>query len=937
VQVSTLGNTDVIVTGPGGFGTTANLVSATPNADNPFITAVYQITPPGGIWDGGDSGIYSIAVQAGAVTDIAGQPIAGAIVGAFNVSLPGGSVQVTGYDAMVNPVNIVSGDSTPDTADGTDFGTITEGDPPVIQTFTIINQAAGTLNLSNLTVPAGYTVLNPLAASLPAGGMDNIVLQLDSAVVGAKTGLVTFDSDTGGPAVTFSFAITGTVNPLLTPEIGVESNGISIVSGDTTPDVADGTDLGSAPLGTPGPQTTFTITNTGTANLDLFFLDIPFGFTLVQNMGVSLPVGMTDTFIIGLDTSVPGPRTGVITLFNSDTDEGAFTFTMSGTVTTAPDIEVTGNSVIIVSGDSTPTLSDNSDFGPTSISGDTVVRTYAIRNAGSADLTLPPNPVSVSGPDAASFIILRQPQTFLVPGAATTFQIAFQASEIRTYSATVNIPSDDPDEALFTFVIAGEGTPRTQRAQIGGFIKNGIVDDGRGNLFRLSYSGPGVARVLNEQDGRITIRAEGSDATSKMTVSRLRGDGALFSLEADGPINSIIAKDITLLGHVLIDGGITRFTAGNIISNPIDNLQHTVRFGGASTDKPLAITLGNIANVTLTSGSPVGVSVLSWTDDDQIDRPDSLTAPWGTAFVSKGDRRNDIAARWDADVLLSGQDALKETLKSFKADSLEDATFDITGAVGSIDLSKGTVDGLDATIAGDLGSLKLGDTAQAVVNAGVIGAVSAVRWLTGALGATTIKSIATTGNTKAGVAGHFGANVTVAGDGDAKADVGKTTIKGNLTGNWNVAGGVDAITADAVTAGFSAVIAGPLSAMTLKLGGFTGLLVASSIGRFDAKGDLSDASIIAGSAFDAVNAIASFKLGGRLVTSTIKAGVRPGADGLFNTADDLLVNSPANAISDLLIIGTASPLNQQIFFAGSFGKASIMGQVVNPFSDARFG
>ena len=51
------------------------------------FTATYQITPPSGQWDVGDSGNYSVAIEAKQIFDIAGNSMQAAALGNFVVDL----------------------------------------------------------------------------------------------------------------------------------------------------------------------------------------------------------------------------------------------------------------------------------------------------------------------------------------------------------------------------------------------------------------------------------------------------------------------------------------------------------------------------------------------------------------------------------------------------------------------------------------------------------------------------------------------------------------------------------------------------------------------------------------------------------------------------------------------------------------------------------
>lgn len=87
IDAATLGDGDVQVIGPNGFLQNAKLVSKTPSTSAAQITAVYRITPPGGTWDAGDSGTYTINVVAGQVKDQSGNALAAGALGTFTVSI----------------------------------------------------------------------------------------------------------------------------------------------------------------------------------------------------------------------------------------------------------------------------------------------------------------------------------------------------------------------------------------------------------------------------------------------------------------------------------------------------------------------------------------------------------------------------------------------------------------------------------------------------------------------------------------------------------------------------------------------------------------------------------------------------------------------------------------------------------------------------------
>jgi hypothetical protein len=87
VNVSSLDNNDILVTGPNGFSQPAMFVGVDTNSNGTPRTATYRISAPGGAWTSAANGAYTVAVQPGQVTDTATppNPVAAGVLGTFNV------------------------------------------------------------------------------------------------------------------------------------------------------------------------------------------------------------------------------------------------------------------------------------------------------------------------------------------------------------------------------------------------------------------------------------------------------------------------------------------------------------------------------------------------------------------------------------------------------------------------------------------------------------------------------------------------------------------------------------------------------------------------------------------------------------------------------------------------------------------------------------
>jgi hypothetical protein len=86
--------------------------------------------------------------------------------------------------------------------------------------------------------------------------------------------------------------------------------------------------------------------------------------------------------------------------------------------------------------------------------------TIDITNTGAAPLLLTGSPaVSISGPDAASFSILAQPNTTLPAGVTLNFTLRFTPLDGAVKNALLTIASNDADESPYQISISGQALP----------------------------------------------------------------------------------------------------------------------------------------------------------------------------------------------------------------------------------------------------------------------------------------------------------------------------------------------------------------------------------------------------------------------------------------------------------------------------------------------
>jgi hypothetical protein len=131
---------------------------------------------------------------------------------------------------------------------------------------------------------------------------------------------------------------------------------------------------------------------------------------------------------------------------------------LSGLTTTVsgPEINIQGNAVSIVDGDTTPSLTDDTDFGNVDVAAGTNINTFTIQNIGSTSLSV--GAISITGAHASDFTVTATPASSVSASSSTTFNITFNPSAVGLRTASVSIVNGDSDENPYNFNVQGTGT-----------------------------------------------------------------------------------------------------------------------------------------------------------------------------------------------------------------------------------------------------------------------------------------------------------------------------------------------------------------------------------------------------------------------------------------------------------------------------------------------
>lgn len=177
-------------------------------------------------------------------------------------------------------------------------------------------------------------------------------------------------------------------------------------------------------------------------------------------VGTSFVPGYDSRAVSGTSVAVTGLTAGVTYYYRVfATNEFCATASSStSSVTTlviAPVVIVEGNGVSIPDGDTTPSVTDHSDFGSVGLNQSNLVHTFTITNSGNASLSV--GNVTTSGAAASDFTVLTQPASPVAAGAATTFQVRFDPSALGARTATIQFTNNVPTQSPFNFVVQGTG------------------------------------------------------------------------------------------------------------------------------------------------------------------------------------------------------------------------------------------------------------------------------------------------------------------------------------------------------------------------------------------------------------------------------------------------------------------------------------------------
>lgn len=132
-----------------------------------------------------------------------------------------------------NSTDIVSGDVTPDTADHTDFGTVSTASGTIVRTFTIQNTGTASLNLTGVSPyvtisganAADFSVTAIPSNSISASGSTSFQVTFDPSADGVRTATISITNDDSNEnPYTFTIQGNGISAPVITSSLTASGN-----------------------------------------------------------------------------------------------------------------------------------------------------------------------------------------------------------------------------------------------------------------------------------------------------------------------------------------------------------------------------------------------------------------------------------------------------------------------------------------------------------------------------------------------------------------------------------------------------------------------------------------------------------------------------------------------------------------------------------------
>lgn len=286
------------------------------------------------------------------------------------------------------------------------------------QVVTLTNTGTASLSITAININGPFSETNTCGETLGVGANCTVSVTFTPRSSGTSTGSLNFTNN-GSPSF---------------EQVTLSGTGLA-----GTPTVSPSSlTFASRQVNTTSPPLVVTLTNTGTASLNITAIDIFGNFSETNTCGASLAVGARCTASVTFTPKATGTLTGTLS-FTTTGSPGFVAVTLSGTGTAAP----------------TATLSTHSlGYGLQVVGITSAPQTATLTNAGTVTLNI--SSIAITGANASAFTETNNCGSSLAVGALCTFNVTFTPATTGSMSAVLTI-TDNTSTGSQTINLSGNG------------------------------------------------------------------------------------------------------------------------------------------------------------------------------------------------------------------------------------------------------------------------------------------------------------------------------------------------------------------------------------------------------------------------------------------------------------------------------------------------
>lgn len=328
------------------------------------------------------------------------------------------------------------------------------------QTFTIANPGNAPLTYSSIVSGSLFVIVSGQSGTVaPNGGIATVVVRIQTASTGTKSGTLTINSNAKAIPVA-RIALSGSV---------VRGTGKIEVSGSGSfGDLAQNSTTASA-------EREFVIRNTGKAPLTYNAVLSNSNFVIVSgSKGTVAANGGIARIVVRMTTASAGARNATLTIRSNDTSRPSTAMTLTGRVFADPSESRPEAAVVIGTKILRPGETGQLFYGVSSVAARQA--TFMIRNTGSGTLR-------VTNPVISGDFIHDLPASFLIqPGVSRVFKVTMQATSYGTKLGRLMFTTSDSDEGSVRINLLGRHLPPVTKVQ-------GNAASPVGSVYTIHYGG----------------------------------------------------------------------------------------------------------------------------------------------------------------------------------------------------------------------------------------------------------------------------------------------------------------------------------------------------------------------------------------------------------------------------------------------------------------